>query len=820
MKRFLKIAAVISILLTLVIGGVVFYFYTNIQPILVREINKSLAVEVKVGDITVSGIRDFPNLGIRFSDVSIAESTPYYKKYLLEAQELNLFVDIMKLYKGEYLIDGVTVRNGAIRAADLNKTTNYEITKPSSDTSSGGVSFEIKTLKLINCDIAYEHTPSKFKSNAYSPSTTLTLKYEENSTSLKVKTTLDSAFIASADDVYVARRNLKINTAIDVVTDKEQVIISQSNIAIEAINLTTKGTIGYGNSSNVDITFANDNTTVKSLLSVLPASITQSLDRIKLEGNVEIDGYFKGETDDINSPAFGFDYQLQNTSLTIVGENISLDGIEASGELKMPNVSNSSSASATCKLSMAKSGKNTLSGNLAVKNFEMPAIQWEGKTNLDPQFIFGLIENSSFLPTDGTLKTEGNLALTYDIGNAQIAPNSLRFSGQFLVENLKGKLKNPALDVQYVNIDVSANDGKLVVNQSDFAYNNTTGTLRGFIENYQSMLNENSNASMVGELKVNNLVVNELYSTSDATGDPKSRSELFPINLKLATTLTDFHYNDFSAKSMMGTLISDKMNISMPKCKIEALEGNTLAGITIRKWGENHLLDITTEIDKVNISQLFKQFNNFEQSEITSEHLSGTLSGSILAKVVLDQNLKPIMPKLYAKANVTIENGALIGYEPLKELSSFVHIKDLENVKFKTLKNTIEIFDQTIFIPRMMIENNAMNLEIEGTHTFENYMKYSMGISVAELLATKANWIAKKAEKRIEKNTKGGLTAYVLMEGTPDNLKISYDRTIVKENVAEELTKEKKKFIQALKGEGTLEEETVETKNYDDVWDE
>ncbi|MFB1013153.1 MAG: hypothetical protein QMC68_05335, partial [Bacteroidia bacterium] len=162
----------------------------------------------------------------------------------------------------------------------------------------------------------------------------------------------------------------------------------------------------------------------------------------------------------------------------------------------------------------------------------------------------------------------------------------------------------------------------------------------------------------------------------------------------------------------------------------------------------------------------------------------------------------------------------LIGYEPLKELSSFVHIKDLENVKFKTLKNTIEIFDQTIFIPRMIIENNAMNLEIEGTHTFENYMKYSMGISVAELLATKANWIAKKAEKRIEKNTKGGLTAYVLMEGTPDNLKISYDRTIVKENVAEELTKEKKKFIKALKGEGTLEEETVETKNYDDVWDE
>jgi hypothetical protein len=31
---------------------------------------------------------------------------------------------------------------------------------------------------------------------------------------------------------------------------------------------------------------------------------------------------------------------------------------------------------------------------------------------------------------------------------------------------------------------------------------------------------------------------------------------------------------------------------------------------------------------------------------------------------------------------------------------------------------------------------------------------------------------------------------------------------------------EKKKFIRAIKGEATLKEETSETKNYDDIWDE
>jgi hypothetical protein len=120
----------------------------------------------------------------------------------------------------------------------------------------------------------------------------------------------------------------------------------------------------------------------------------------------------------------------------------------------------------------------------------------------------------------------------------------------------------------------------------------------------------------------------------------------------------------------------------------------------------------------------------------------------------------------------------------------------------------------------MKIENNALNLEIEGTHTFDNLMSYAMEISIAELLATKANWIAKKAEKRIERNKTGGLTAYVMIEGTPDDLKIRYDRSTVKENIKEEVKNEKKKFIQTLKGENTLEDQKVNVKNYEDVWDE
>jgi hypothetical protein len=58
------------------------------------------------------------------------------------------------------------------------------------------------------------------------------------------------------------------------------------------------------------------------------------------------------------------------------------------------------------------------------------------------------------------------------------------------------------------------------------------------------------------------------------------------------------------------------------------------------------------------------------------------------------------------------------------------------------------------------------------------------------------------------------------MEGTPDDLKIKYDRSTVKEKLKEEIKNEKKRFIKTLKGENTLQDQEKKTKNYDDIWDE
>ena len=193
-KKLLKISLIIGLLLIAAGGSIAYYFYNNVKPILEQEINKALAVEVNFSEIKLSGIRDFPKLGITFSGIKINESTPHYRQKLLVATELSLFLDVLKLWKGEYVIDAITLRNGQLNLADLKKGTNYDIIKPSSDTTSTAVSFEIKNLTLIDCKVAYQYTQDELKFESFVPQAKIKIKYLDDKTELFIKTKLNKTF--------------------------------------------------------------------------------------------------------------------------------------------------------------------------------------------------------------------------------------------------------------------------------------------------------------------------------------------------------------------------------------------------------------------------------------------------------------------------------------------------------------------------------------------------------------------------------------------------------------------------------------------------
>ena len=115
---------------------------------------------------------------------------------------------------------------------------------------------------------------------------------------------------------------------------------------------------------------------------------------------------------------------------------------------------------------------------------------------------------------------------------------------------------------------------------------------------------------------------------------------------------------------------------------------------------QGNTISIAGKIERMDIDSLFKSFNNFHQSFITGDNLSGKITVDFqLVGNIQDGNL--LNDSLRCISNLFVENGVLKHYEPLKRLSRFINMKELETIKFQTLQNSIRIEKGVITIPKM-----------------------------------------------------------------------------------------------------------------------
>jgi hypothetical protein len=215
------------------------------------------------------------------------------------------------------------------------------------------------------------------------------------------------------------------------------------------------------------------------------------------------------------------------------------------------------------------------------------------------------------------------------------------------------------------------------------------------------------------------------------------------------------------------------------------------------------LLSCDGKINKVNVNKLFYEFDNFGQNSMKDENLKGSITSDVQFAGVWSSNLKPNIPKMYASADIKIEDGELLNYAPMKGLSRFLKVSDLDDVKFATLHNHIEVKDRVVHIPAMEIKSSALNIIASGEHTFDNVIDYHIRLLLSQILSQKAKKAKKENEEFgvVEDDGLGRTNLYVNVTGTVDNPVYTYDAKGVKAKLAVDFLKEKKNLKNILNDE-------------------
>jgi hypothetical protein len=260
-------------------------------------------------------------------------------------------------------------------------------------------------------------------------------------------------------------------------------------------------------------------------------------------------------------------------------------------------------------------------------------------------------------------------------------------------------------------------------------------------------------------------------------------------------------YNLFIAQNVSAKVLWRGKVISLEDFTAQTMEGDVKLDGQIENAPDGRfLITATSHLDGINIKRLFNECNDFGQQEITQKNLNGKLSGEINFVGVWSSNFMCDLNKLYVLSKIKVSNGELLNYEPLHALGKYIDVNDLRNLKFEDLDNTIEIKNKTIFIPQFDVKNNALNITLSGTHSFNNIVDYRMKIKLSELLKNKRKKLINEFNEE-EVTADRGVNLYISMKGPIDNISITYDKLGTKQKITQELKQEKQNIKEILKKE-------------------
>lgn len=301
----------------------------------------------------------------------------------------------------------------------------------------------------------------------------------------------------------------------------------------------------------------------------------------------------------------------------------------------------------------------------------------------------------------------------------------------------------------------------------------------GEIDRWTSLLDGTGPHYVKGSLNLDELDVDALETIFSQTGNNESETETAPHDgLALWEKLSgsmDLRIGHIRQQNLELDKVSAELYFSRSMVSIRDIEGDTKLGnvrlnaIMRRLPDRNIQVEIAGLLQQVDISELFKGFDNFGQAELTYSQLDG-IADVLIENLSFqtDPNGSFIPSSLYTLCDITIRDGELTDFAPLESLSGYIDVKELKKVKFSELNNQIVIENQVIYIPVMDVKSSALNLTLTGSHSFSNDIDYSFKVRLGELLGRK--FLGKQNDpNKFEREKNGGVNIYVHMTGTIDD---------------------------------------------------
>lgn len=743
LKLTLKIGGILIAVILILWIGLAAYVYSNKKELLqtiTEQLNDNLNGKLTIERMEPSLIQGFPGISVGLENVLLRDSLwDKHKHDLLRAKNVFIKIDAFSILTGSPTIKDIRISNGAIYLfTDSSGIRNTDIFKKRDSTKAGkgGGAKKINRILLdkVSLTIDDQLKNKLFKFNVEDFVGRINYNSDGWKGHVKLNTKVEAFAFNTRRGSFLRNKNLDLD--LDMVYNDEQFLLTipEQEISIEDDDLLIGGTFKFApNNTDYKLSIKAPSILYKDALTLLSSHVTKRLTRYKVKNPVEVRATLRGKLKRGGEPFIDAYWVVNDNEISMAGETItdaSFTGSYSNEWIKGGPRNDPNSVIIFNKMKGSYYDIPFTADSIRITDLRSPVFTGRFISSFPLAKLNKVFGGSTFLFNAGSAE----LDLIYKAPFDQNDKGQRFIYGSIHVHDAKAaykprnlKLEDMQLEMNFKGLDLSIDNIKLRSGSSSLS-------MKGDVKNFSNLYYSDPQKMLINwqvsspQVNLNEFLVflgrrNVSSSTDAAAGVKKMSGDLermlaqasMNMNLNIKKVL----YKKFVATDVRGGITLKQSGIALNNLSLKQGGGSLNVTGNIDQSGKINRFNVDSKINNVNVEQLFYAFDNFGQDAITSRNLRGTFFGGTSISGYMNDN-GVIVPRSF-RGNVTfdIRNGALVNFEPMTKVGNFAFPnRDFSNIRFTSLKNTLNIQGNKVIIPPMEIRSSVLNIFLDGVYSF------------------------------------------------------------------------------------------------------
>ena len=758
MKKFLKIVAIVAVVLIAVALVVPLALKSKVGDIVKKEAGELLTAEVDFRSLDLSLLRHFPHASVELEGLTVVCAAPFEGDTLASVGRISVVVDLMSLFGDSgYEVTKLLVDKAHLPARKLaDGSVNWDVMKPSDEPAEekepaeadepSAFRLRMRDVRLSEAVVRYEDDSTGMRAGVDPLDLRLSGDLSGERSDLDLRLEAHRLSYAAGGVALLRDADLTADVTLDADLKNKRFTFSDNRLSLNAIALSLDGWVALADDrTEMDVRVNSSKVEFRDVLSLVPAFYTRDFENLTASGQLTLDAWAKGVLAGDRLPAFETTLAVRDGSFKYASLPKAVTGITIDARAANPGGTADATTVDVPTFALTMAG-NALRGSFSAAT-PMSDLRFKaaaaGKVDLGAvKEVYPLGDSIALAGVvTADMQASGRMS---DIERERY--EAIAASGRLTVEGVTAALAGlPEVKVRRAAMSVSPaaltlSELGVTVGRSDIEASGTLSNYIGYLLRDQTLRGRLDVRSSL--LDLNELLgdASEASADTGAAAAPADtaamRAVVVPQNLDLAlgASLKKILFQKMVLDDFTGSLTVAKGTVSMNRLAMNAFGGRMSASgsYSTAADAQRPALKLKAEIADASFSTTFDQLDVVRRMVPLFEKTGGDYSMSLDLATRLTQTMNPDYATLQADGAIRSKNIRVQNIAVFDQLAAALKNDALRRIEAKDVDIRFTIRDGRIATQPFDLSVGGISLNLSGSTGLDQTIDYTARVTLPE----------------------------------------------------------------------------------------